>query len=75
MTFLNFDQSVETTITPPTYIFSLWKDYQYTAADNTDAEKAFNKAFADKNTAETKTDYYSIRVFGNGTIWWFLKQC
>lgn len=79
ITFLNFDQSVETTVTPPSYIFSLWKDYPYEV--NADASqlsedgKVFNKAFDDKNTAEDKGLYYSVRLFDNGTIWWFLKQC
>jgi len=27
------------------------------------------------NTKETKADYYSVRVFDNNTVWWFLKQC
>jgi hypothetical protein len=37
--------------------------------------KAFYKAFDDKNTAEDRSNYYSIRMFDNGTIWWLLKQC
>jgi len=47
VTFLNFDQSVENTVVAPSYIFSLWKDYAYTAkssvdADATESDKKFN---------------------------------
>ena len=76
VTFLNFDQTVETTIVPPSYVFSLWKDYDYVDNSVTTPEgKVFLKAFDDRNTAEDRNLYFSIRIFDNGTIWWFLKQC
>lgn len=35
----------------------------------------FDAAFTSRNAKETKATYSSIRIFDNGTVWWYKKQC
>ena len=68
VTYLKLDKSLDNVITPPSYLFYKWQDYDSTAA-------TWNTKFSALNGNEDKTKYYQIRVFDNDTVWWYWRQC